>query len=497
MDADTKAYLNSLIGEVTGTVKDIKVSIGDLGSKVDGLTTWKPELEKKVAELQTAVGELQRSVLSTQAHVSIDIPPSSATVPVGGGKGTAPILGTAHLGASPGQSGHGEASSYRGASSGFFGSSATPPVTGPSPILAQSSLTFPLVNPFSSHGLGSGVVGQAIPAMAFPQFDGENPRLWRTLCEQYFHVYVVDRSYWLYMATLNFSSATAVWLQSVQKRLVGMNWESFCEFLCTKFGRDQHQQLIRQFYHTRQTSTVTEYVERFNTLMNHLLSYSEAIHPLYFLTRFVEGLRDDISAVVVIHQPVDLDAACSLALLQEEVADGMRREKPRRFDPQLVRPYGKLGVPMPLPPPPPKCVGLIGADDRRAADAARGTRDLDKVSALRAYRRARGLCFTCGQRWGQDHKCPTTVPLHVMEELLQMLNQDDSTSETDGSALQGDEQLAALSDQAFKGTMAPKTLQLRGWLGDQEVLLLIDSGSSSSFINKKLINSNSVTKPLA
>jgi len=84
-----------------------------------------------------------------------------------------------------------------------------------------------------------------------------------------------------------------------------------------------------------------------------------------------------------------------------------------------------------------------------------------------------------------------------MEELLQMLNQDDSTSETDGSALQGDEQLAALSDQAFNGTMAPKTLQLRGWLGDQEVLLLIDSGSSSSFINKKLINSNSVTKPLA
>lgn len=91
-----------------------------------------------------------------------------------------------------------------------------------------------------------------------------------------------------------------------------------------------------QFYDTKQTSTVVEYVERFDALMNHLLSYSEAIHPLYFLTRFVEGLREDIRAVVIIQQPVDLDAACRSVLLQEEVSDGLHKDKSRRFEPYVV-----------------------------------------------------------------------------------------------------------------------------------------------------------------
>jgi hypothetical protein len=45
--------------------------------------------------------------------------------------------------------------------------------------------------------------------------------------------------------------------------------------------------------------------------------------------RIIEGLREDICAVVIIQQTVDLDAACHLALLQEEIAGGLRRDKPR------------------------------------------------------------------------------------------------------------------------------------------------------------------------
>uniref|UniRef100_A0A453E8I0 Uncharacterized protein n=1 Tax=Aegilops tauschii subsp. strangulata TaxID=200361 RepID=A0A453E8I0_AEGTS len=42
----------------------------------------------------------------------------------------------------------------------------------------------------------------ALPAMTFPQFDGENPWLWKGLCEQYFSMYGVDQSFWLPMAML-------------------------------------------------------------------------------------------------------------------------------------------------------------------------------------------------------------------------------------------------------------------------------------------------------
>lgn len=62
---------------------------------------------------------------------------------------------------------------------------------------------------------------------------------------------------------------------------------------------------------------MSEYIEQFETLMNHLISYSDATHPLYFLMRFVEVLRSDIRAVVMVQRPGDLDTACALAILQE------------------------------------------------------------------------------------------------------------------------------------------------------------------------------------
>ena len=87
--------------------------------------------------------------------------------------------------------------------------------------------------------------------------------------------------------------------------------------------------LIRQFYSLRQTTSVADYIEKFEMIINHLSSYYDSIHPYYFLTRFVEGLRTDIRAVVLVQRPPDLDTACSLALLQEEVLGGTFGALPR------------------------------------------------------------------------------------------------------------------------------------------------------------------------
>jgi hypothetical protein len=185
MDEETKIFMRGLMGEFTGNLQS---SIDALGVQMGALTAWKPELETKVADLQSAVGELQRVSWAYQPHVTIDIPPAPSTVPVGAGKVTAADLGTALLGAVPGQSGHGVAPSIRGSPSGFFGSPAAPPATGPTVTPFSGGLAFPLVNPNVAMGSGGllGAPAQAIPAMGFPHFDGENPRLWRTMCEQYF-----------------------------------------------------------------------------------------------------------------------------------------------------------------------------------------------------------------------------------------------------------------------------------------------------------------------
>jgi hypothetical protein len=105
----------------------------------------------------------------------------------------------------------------------------------------------------------------------------------------------------------------------------------------------------------------------------------------------------------MIQQPKDLDAAGSLAILQEEVLDNVRRKDSRRREPSnWVKPY-TVGTVSAVPcaaGPNFKPRSTPTADDRRGVEAARARGSVDKISALRSYRRARGECFTCGEKWG-------------------------------------------------------------------------------------------------
>jgi hypothetical protein len=87
-----------------------------------------------------------------------------------------------------------------------------------------------------------------------------------------------------------------------------------------RFDRDRHESLIRQLFHIHQTSTVSDYLARYTSLVDQLTVYSPKHDKLYFTMRFIDGLRPDIKSVVLVQRPKDLDTAATLALLQEEVS---------------------------------------------------------------------------------------------------------------------------------------------------------------------------------
>ena len=74
------------------------------------------------------------------------------------------------------------------------------------------------------------------------------------------------------------------------------------------------------------------------------------MRPAMITNRFIDGLRDEVRAIVLLHRPVDLDTVCSLALLQEEVAgDSSRREvKKTEFLPQIKNVGKSISVTNPL-----------------------------------------------------------------------------------------------------------------------------------------------------
>lgn len=72
----------------------------------------------------------------------------------------------------------------------------------------------------SSHGQSSALV-YSIPPMTFPQFNGDNPQMWKANYEIYFDVYGIHPRNWVKVATLNFCGNAAFWLQSVRSQLAG------------------------------------------------------------------------------------------------------------------------------------------------------------------------------------------------------------------------------------------------------------------------------------
>lgn len=118
-------------------------------------------------------------------------------------------------------------------------------------------------------------------------------------------------------------------------------------------------------------------------------------------------------------------------------------------------------APQPLPVPPvrvewPKraVATAVGAEDRcvRGVDA--------KLNTLPDYRRARGLCIRCGEKWSRDHRCFEQVHLHVLQEVWDLCHCDDIEDQESPVADSEDSQLfLTLSSIAVASKNTDSTMQ--------------------------------------
>jgi len=129
-----------------------------------------------------------------------------------------------------------------------------------------------------------------LPKLHFPSFDGLNPKPWISPCENYFEMYYVPTEMWIRVAGHYCTGSASRWLQSVEKRLSSLEWQDFCSLLLDRFGRDEHDQLIRQLLHIRQTGTVPEYVTQFAELIDQLAAYESNADPRHYTMKFIDGV---------------------------------------------------------------------------------------------------------------------------------------------------------------------------------------------------------------
>lgn len=107
------------------------------------------------------------------------------------------------------------------------------------------------------------------------------------------------------------------------------------------------------------------------------------------------------------------------------------------------------------------------------------------------------MCYRCGEKYVPGQQCATQAPAQVKaiqqvevlsDELLDAISCGDDTD---------DESNMHVSLNALAGTEHCNSLRLQALVGNKVMLILVDSGSSHSFIDASLVQSlNCDTQPI-
>jgi hypothetical protein len=98
-----------------------------------------------------------------------------------------------------------------------------------------------------------------------------------------------------------------------------------------------------------------------------------------------------------------------------------------------------------------------------AAEDWRSRGDDAKLNTLRDYRRARGLCIRCGEKWSRDHRYPEHIQLHVLQEVWDLCHSDISEDCDDAAEdAEEDQVFLALSTAALSARPSDSTMQFVG-----------------------------------
>ena len=142
-------------------------------------------------------------------------------------------------------------------------------------------------------------------------------------------------------------------------------------------------------------------------------------------------------------------------------------------------------MPLPLPTPPRTNKGPTPSPAVAAPVVKHSSSADPKLQAVKVYRKALGLCYKCGAKWSKDHTCPPEV-LPVVEALWDSFdNSEDGCSEHQDKPVT-EQLLVAISKAAALGACAARTIWFSGTIAGHPMLILIDSGSSSSFLSESL-----------
>ncbi|RLN03399.1 uncharacterized protein C2845_PM13G02930 [Panicum miliaceum] len=194
---------------------------------------------------------------------------------------------------------------------------------------------------------------------------------------------------------------------------------------------------------------------------------------LYFISQFIKDLKPELRYQVQGQVPDTMERAVMLAKIQEQIQE---RNKGR-----FQKPVASLKVGSSI-------------NSRTEPQAVQGGVALSKERQLRDYCRANNLCFFCKEPYDPNHasKC-TKRPQGPAAQLNTLAINDLDVKLTDDILYQLDmedslaKEFCTLSLNAIAGTEEGEALRLRSLVKNKVMLMLVDSGSSRTFVSSAFL----------
>ncbi|XP_035551124.1 uncharacterized protein LOC118349695 [Juglans regia] len=227
----------------------------------------------------------------------------------------------------------------------------------------------------------------------------------------------------------------------------------------------------------KQTSTVASYMNQFEGLTNRLQGLSQS----HKLSCFLSGLKDEIRIPVRMLYPVNLNATYGLAKMQEEYLPSIRKVAKSTGETTTSMGGGNYST------------GSYSSDySNKWRKPMGGAKPIS--SEQMNEKRRKGLCFNCDEKWNPLHTCktPRIYLLEVNEEVCEEEEElpvveieQKPAQETPATPTSSKEELE-ISLAAIAGTPTMRTMRLLGSLCGEQMVILVDSGSSHNFIDSAL-----------
>ncbi|KAL4378560.1 hypothetical protein GQ457_02G035680 [Hibiscus cannabinus] len=268
----------------------------------------------------------------------------------------------------------------------------------------------------------NGVTGNYLPRpkIEFQTFDGNNPRSWIRKCQKYFSIFEVPESQKLEMGTMYLVGKAETWFDGYVMKKNRLTWHEFISDLCHRSDDRNYGDVVEEFNKLLQKGSVDDYQEKFEELKPYMLQHNPHLDEDYFVSSFVSGIKEEIKHRVRVHEPKSLKEASRQAKLHE-LAMKVEHKKLKYYQrgPSVGHTATKAYSPATTIKPQP-----TPSNPRQT---------------LLEYRRENNLCYRCGES-------------------------------------------LEISMNALTGSIGCNTLRIPGTIRGKNLSILVDSGSTHSFI---------------